>query len=516
MVLVTLLAAMLAQELPNPVTISDYFDISAQVLDSVSAAPVGRAEITLEPQTAGESLRSGRTDAGGNFVFRHVHIGTYALTAAKTGFAQGEDSSRDVILVGGTQPAHFTLKLLPQAVLTGTVTGDDGEPLAKAYVVMLRPEVVHGHKRYRQRETATTDDRGVYRMAGLGPGECVIAAIAEATADEREDGLTYVPTFYPNAAAIEGATSTQLTPGSQPTANIALSLVDGHKVTGHAPAGATLQLAPSADSTSPLVQVARGTRSATDTFTLDGVPTGNYILVAQLQTDQQHIRSGYQPITVGDADLTDVTVGFAVPPSLRGKLHAEGDGDVSKALEGIAVDSAFGGGTARVNPDGSFEIPDLLPPYRYRLLTPSNTNWYVQSATQAGTDVVRGPVLTGPGAPAVDIMLSPRGASIAATVKWPESGARNPARFTVLQPNGGDMLVVAETTVRPPVAPATDRPALIGGLPPGEYLIYAWTEPVMIEYGRADAIGDYSDLGQTVTLEEGAQGHATVKVAGLP
>jgi len=78
------------------------------------------------------------------------------------------------------------------------------------------------------------------------------------------------------------------------------------------------------------------------------------------------------------------------------------------------------------------------------------------------------------------------------------------------------MLVVAETTVNPPVAPATDRPALIGGLAPGEYIIYAWAEPVTIEYGRADALGSYSDLGQTVTIEEGAQGHASVKVAGLP
>jgi hypothetical protein len=178
-------AVLFAQELPSTVTVADFLDITAQVVDSVSAAPIPRAEISLQSQTPGAGTRSGRTDTTGTFVFRHVSVGTYALTASKTGFAQGEDSARDVVLVGGTQPTRFTLKLLPQAVVTGTVTGDDDEPLANAYVVMLRPEVVRGHKRYRRRESATTDDRGMYRLAGLGPGECVIAAIAEASSDER-------------------------------------------------------------------------------------------------------------------------------------------------------------------------------------------------------------------------------------------------------------------------------------------------------------------------------------------
>jgi hypothetical protein len=509
-------AVLFAQELPSTVTVADFLDITAQVVDSVSAAPIPRAEISLQSQTPGAGTRSGRTDTTGTFVFRHVSVGTYALTASKTGFAQGEDSARDVVLVGGTQPTRFTLKLLPQAVVTGTVTGDDDEPLANAYVVMLRPEVVRGHKRYRRRESATTDDRGMYRLAGLGPGECVIAAIAEASSDERDDGLTYVPTFYPNAAAIEGATPVQVTPGSQNTANISLSLVDGHKVTGHAPAGADVALMPSADATSPVVQQTHPARSEAEGFALDGVPPGNYILMAQSRTDAQHVRSGYQPITVGEADLAGVTVSFDAPPSLRGKLHPVGDGDVSKALEFVGVDSPFGGGTSKVNPDGSFQISEPLPPYHYQLLTPSNSNWYVQAASQAGTDVMRAIVTTGPGAPFVDITVSPKGASIAATVQWPDSGPRSPARVTVLQPNGSDMLIVAETTVNPPVAPATDRPALIGGLAPGDYIIYAWAEPVTIEYGRADALGSYSALGQTVTIEEGAQGHASVKVAGLP
>ena len=505
-----------SQEIPNPVTNSEFLDISGQVVDSVSAAPIGRAEISLEPQNPAGPIRTGRTDGSGAFLFHHVGIGVYALTAAKTGFAQGVDSARDVILVSGTQPTRFTLKLLPQAVVTGTVTGDDGEPLSKAYVIMLRPEVVRGHKRYRQRETATTDDRGVYRIAGLGPGECVIAAVAEASADEREDGLTYPPTFYPNAAAIEGATILPLTPAAQPTANISLSLVDGHKVTGHAPGGASVTLAPSAEATSPLAPYARAIRSENGAFTLDGIPAGNYILVTQIQTDPQHARSGYQPITVGDADLNDVTIGFAAPPSLRGKLHAVGDGDPAKALEVIALDSPFGGAGARINPDGSFEVADLLPPYHYQLVTPPNANWYVQSAVQAGTDVTRGTVLTGSGSPTVDITVSPKAAAIAVAVTWPDSGPRIPARLTVLQQNGSDMRVVAEATVRPPSAWATDRSPVINGLAPGDYVIYAWAEPVTVEYGRADALGGYSELGQTITLQEGEQGHAAVKVAGLP
>jgi hypothetical protein len=146
---------------------------------------------------------------------------------------------------------------------------------------------------------------------------------------------------------------------------------------------------PSADATSPVVQQTHPARSEAEGFALDGVPPGNYILMAQSRTDAQHVRSGYQPITVGEADLAGVTVSFDAPPSLRGKLHPVGDGDVSKALEFVGVDSPFGGGTSKVNPDGSFQISEPLPPYHYQLLTPSNSNWYVQAASQAGTDVMR-------------------------------------------------------------------------------------------------------------------------------
>ena len=159
-----------AQEPPNPVTTGDHFDISGLVVDSVTAKPIPRAQVHLEPQAPGGVVRTALSDSSGNFAMPRVPLGIYTLQSSKNGYSTGEDAYHKVILVSGTQPDHFTLKLEPQAVLSGTVADDEGSPVAGAGVALLRPEISAGYTRMRALQTKETDDRGSFRFSGLGSG----------------------------------------------------------------------------------------------------------------------------------------------------------------------------------------------------------------------------------------------------------------------------------------------------------------------------------------------------------
>ena len=62
-----------------------------------------------------------------------------------------------------------------QAVITGTVVDEAGDPIVGARVQSFAREFMGGRPRYVAGTAGVTDDRGVYRLAGLAPGEFKIA-----------------------------------------------------------------------------------------------------------------------------------------------------------------------------------------------------------------------------------------------------------------------------------------------------------------------------------------------------
>jgi hypothetical protein len=144
-------------------------------------------------------------------------------------------------------------------------------------------------------------------------------------------------------------------------------------------------------------------------------------------------------------------------------------------------------------------------------------NWYLQSATQGGRDVLHGYVTIADDGSSLPISLtvSPAGATLAATVTWPDTGHRVPALMTVLQRIDGELLVVAQAEVTPPGETEVTRQPVISGLPPGDYMVYAWPEPADVEYANPDELVPYDSFAQEVTIGEGQQVRVALKVALL-
>ena len=74
-------------------------------------------------------------------------------------------------LAEGQRAGDVTLRAWRYGAVAGTVVDQDGEPIAETRVTLLRVAFVAGHRRYRVGPTTMTDDRGMYRISRVEPGE---------------------------------------------------------------------------------------------------------------------------------------------------------------------------------------------------------------------------------------------------------------------------------------------------------------------------------------------------------
>ena len=164
--------------------------ILGRVVDAATNQPVGNATVSLgrsggaRGQTAPSNVY---TTPDGYFLFRELPPGSYSLTATASGYLAGGLGQRRPM--GGTQPyalaegeraANLVIRLWREAVVTGTISDDGGDPIAGVAVSLLRRDQLTPGRGVRAAiaegtHFAYTDARGVYRLYGLAPGEYVVS-----------------------------------------------------------------------------------------------------------------------------------------------------------------------------------------------------------------------------------------------------------------------------------------------------------------------------------------------------
>lgn len=147
--------------------------------DATPPQPVRRATVRLSG--GGPSVRVVGTDDQGRFRFAALPAASYTLSATKPGFVTvfhgekrpGRGPGVPVAIAAG-QRASVSLTMHPGAAITGTITDARGNPMSSVPVlaVEVRPKGASTGAPAR----ATTDDRGVYRIFGLAPGDYVVSA----------------------------------------------------------------------------------------------------------------------------------------------------------------------------------------------------------------------------------------------------------------------------------------------------------------------------------------------------
>ena len=176
-----------------------------QVVDADTGQPIADATVTLTGRPAptpargrgtppsssslfdlmlargGNSAERVVSAANGRFVFRGLPASTYTLRAQAPGYVDNPTALRVAGAVAFVEirdkqsSARTTLRLWKQAVISGTVVDEAGEPVIGARVQAYRRVVSRfGQLSYDSPDSASTDDRGRYRLSMLDPGDYLV------------------------------------------------------------------------------------------------------------------------------------------------------------------------------------------------------------------------------------------------------------------------------------------------------------------------------------------------------
>ena len=323
--------------------------VSVQTGRSVSAGPANATPANLS--------RTMLTDAAGQFSFPRMPAGQFSVSVTHSQYlAQNYGQRRTggpgtyIPLTDGQQLA-LKITMLRGGVISGTIFGPDGAPQPNAQVRGWRYQMVNGVKRLQSNGYANADDRGMYRMFGLQPGDYVIAAtpntnndLANRTATQYEQieqaiasgqaipptasGLTptvsvpvinmqpgdyvpppgYLPTFAPSSPSPQSATAVTVA-GNEERVGVDVfvrltqaSVVQGEVSTPVDP-GVNVQVMLVNDDPTDAVDANGNQSDAKGKFTFRGVLPGKYTLSAMTVPQPQPYTPGQpqQPPQLTDA-----------------------------------------------------------------------------------------------------------------------------------------------------------------------------------------------------------------------
>ena len=149
--------------------------ISGVVVVAGSGIPARRARVSLSSNEG--RGRTASTDDSGRFAFAQLPEGRYALSASKPGHIAGSFGQRvpgrqgTPIQLADGQQMRVQLQIWKGSVITGTVLDEQGEAIPNTPVRGFRYVFQGGQRVLQPTGNAQTDDRGVYRLFGLQPGD---------------------------------------------------------------------------------------------------------------------------------------------------------------------------------------------------------------------------------------------------------------------------------------------------------------------------------------------------------
>jgi protocatechuate 3,4-dioxygenase beta subunit len=421
------------------------------------ARPMRLAKVTLN-SNALRRLPVVMTDDAGRFEFRQLPAGRFTVQASKPGYLQASygqkrpDGPGLPIMLADGQQMDITIRVPRGGVITGTIRGPGGEPAPGVQVNALvyndptAPDRKLGNRTFSNsgNGSLTTDDRGVYRIYGLPPGEYYLMAqpltsplggqtVSTAELDWAQrllaapgapivpappagQAATFSAVLYPGTtdlAAAEGITLSaeeersgiDLTLNYVPTATVSGVVLD---MDGHPPRVSQLTLI------RPNVPFGMRTgggfmrADAEGKFSATGITPGDYILAARgaghdaevtaagPQGDASQPLWAMMELHVNGRDMTGLELKLAPGINVSGRIVFDGTAkppaDLSKLTVSMAAQdqTSLGSPPANAKADGTFAIPGVGPG-RYRLFATVPTTqgpavWTLKSATVHGVD----------------------------------------------------------------------------------------------------------------------------------
>lgn len=280
------------------------FRISGKVVSSTTGAPLSQARVTIANARNRREIYSVVTADGGQFEFTHLRAAKYSLEGARRGFIPGfynqhEQFSTAIVTGPEMDSENLILRLTPDAVITGRILDEAGEPVRETSVFLYRQGHNTGVARIRRMRGSQGDDLGSYEFAELPPGDYFVAVSAKPwyalrvynhgaegpelpTAIDPSIDVAYPTTYYPDVTDSDDAAPIPLRGGEHLSIDIHLHPVQALRLTFHVEH-------PEQGFSPPLLQrrvfdsteFVRGETTNTNTpgtFEISGIPAGKYTI----------------------------------------------------------------------------------------------------------------------------------------------------------------------------------------------------------------------------------------------
>jgi Carboxypeptidase regulatory-like domain len=220
--------------------------ISGKVVDARSGQALARCVVEITPTGHRSQSFSFETGDDGRFDFGGIPSGKYELSAARRGYLtqsyqQHEDFSTAIAVGSERISEDLLFNLMPQAIFYGTVNDESGEPIRGAQVHLYEDRERDGLRSTQQRQTVITDDRGMYEIANIPPGNYFLSSSAQPWYAAAANGqhlpiqdtqqsavnsaldVAYRNTFYPDAFSSDDAIPIPIRGGERIEANMTLN-----------------------------------------------------------------------------------------------------------------------------------------------------------------------------------------------------------------------------------------------------------------------------------------------------
>ena len=458
----------------------------------------------------------------------------YHLSVSKRGYARLDYGARSagkpgaaISLDPGQHLSDLILRMSPQAVITGRVLDQDGDPVPSVDVQLLRYTFTRGKRELQEWGQSRTNDLGEYRLYGLTPGKFYLSAAANDGMNQQQydTGQGYAPTYYPGTTDSSGAAAIELRAGTLLRgADITLVKTRTVWVRGRvvdpfakgSPQFINVSLQARGQWQSMFWRPVGSNIDAKGNFEMSGVVPGQYLVWASKRSADNKNYWATQAIDVHESDVDNIVLELGSPAELNGRMRVDGrelPGALDAQISLEPADNNMGWAGVPVKSDGSFTIPDLMPAH-YRVgVFGLPEDYYLKSARLGDRDVLEsGLDFTAGANGALEVTVSTNGGQIEGVVLNADEQAVSAARVVLVpdEPRRAQSRFYRDAS--------TDQYGrfTIQGIAPGGYKLFAWEDVEEGAYESPEFLKPFEALGDPKSIREGSRESAQLKLIPAP
>jgi hypothetical protein len=502
------------------------YRIAGTVVSKADAHPLSRARIFVRDALDQRKFQSVVTSDDGKFEFSELPAGKYSLEGAKRGFIsagyeQHDQFSTAIVTGAGLDTETLVLRLAPDAVITGKILDEVGEPVRQATVTLYYVDHGGGLDQIHQFSNARTDDQGMYEMTPLIPGTYFLSASATpwysvhpnsegagsapdvhtaptATVDRSLD-VAYPVTYYPDVLEAESAMPIPVRGGDRVQVDVHINPVPAlrllFRVPGDANNGFTYpQLQQPAFDGSTSVQTTGGRMVSPGLVEITGIPAGRYNV---------RMNAGASGVQVNGLDLgtdgeeIDTSSGEALS-NVKVSVQIPGETALpSRLFVGLRSGRRVIAAWRPIDPKGEVQL-DQIAPGRYELLVAGGTKPYsIAHIASEGAEVSGHTLTVAPGSsPSLSLSLVGGSVEVQGTAK--RAGKAFAGAMVVLVPKDPE---VDRDLFRRDQSDL-DGTFTLHGVIPGSYSLLAIENGWELDWSKPGVIAAYRKQGRTIQVAD--------------